>query len=133
MTRELAESRQYLITSEYESVFLNFKDGSPNKVLIGDFYGDPNSAIITENEEYGIIIGAGIIIYALTQPFKEYSYKKKTQNQYKEYFREKENMKWLKAVKQKNSNLIIFITEDEEILEYNLGKETFELPNVGAE
>ena len=42
-------------------------------------------------------------------------------------------MKWLKAVKQKNSNLIIFITEDEEILEYNLGKETFELPNVGAE
>ena len=43
--RILAESEQYRIEAEYESVLLTVKE-SGRTVCIGDFYGDPAGALL---------------------------------------------------------------------------------------
>lgn len=44
------------------------------ETIIGDFYGDPNGAIIDTNERFAIMYGCGIIAYSLREPFEQYSY-----------------------------------------------------------
>jgi hypothetical protein len=92
----LAESKNYLITNEYEMAFLNFKN-SDKKICIGDFYGDPQVAIISNDETICVMAGCGIIVYYLKEPFEEYKYNSFSK-QWKELFREKGNEKWIDDV-----------------------------------
>src|SRR4029078_4833828 len=73
MTRYLAESTNYKVTSEYEYVTFHFKNRPSKKpVYLGDFYGDPDCAIISKDEKYVVAGGCGLIIYRLQEPFQEY-------------------------------------------------------------
>lgn len=81
----MAESRNYVIMHEYENVYLKLKSTSKT-VFIGDFYGEPESAVISQDEKYCAAAGSGIIIYYLREPFLEYNYQKS--NQWKEWGRE---------------------------------------------
>jgi hypothetical protein len=82
----LAESTNYKVTAEDETVTLWFKDESRPPVDIGDFYGNPDCAIISADEKYVAMGGYGLIIYKLQEPFDSYNYKQS--NQYTEIFRD---------------------------------------------
>ncbi len=45
----LAESEHYMVYGEYENVMMIIK-ASQKKILIGDFYGNPQGAVIAEDE-----------------------------------------------------------------------------------
>ena len=81
MQRLLAESGKYKVISEYEAVTLHFKIDKRAPVYIGDFYGDPDSAIISDDESFVAMAGCGLIIYKIQEPFEEYNSNEKT-NQY---------------------------------------------------
>lgn len=70
--RKLAESKNYTITSEYEKVYLYNKADSSSRV-IGDFYGDPEGALIDKQERFAVMFGDGVIVYRLCPPFRAYS------------------------------------------------------------
>lgn len=100
MIRYLAESENYKVTSEYEYATLHFKNKLFGKsVYIGDFYGDPDCAIISRDEKYLVVAGCGLIIYRLKEPFKEYG-DAENSNQYSEFFREPENHWWINGLHQ---------------------------------
>ncbi len=50
MMNILTESEHYRIYNEYENVIMEIKK-SHKKIQIGDFYGDPQMAIISEDEK----------------------------------------------------------------------------------
>ena len=95
----LAESEHYKVESEHETVRLRFKDHPNLAVTIGDFYGDPTCAMISANEKYVVMGGCGLIVYYLKPPFESYCYGR-TNNQYKEFFREANNIWWIEAIYQ---------------------------------
>lgn len=105
----LAESKNLLITNEYEEVFLNFKI-SNKKVYIGDFYGDPQAAAISNDESFCVMVGYGLIIYYIQEPFQEFSYNKSTK-QWKELFRE-DGKEWeIEDVEVMDNSTIMFTVE----------------------
>ena len=85
MMERLAESTNYIIFYEYETVLLKIKNTFGFSV-IGDFYGNPQFAVISKNEKFCVMGGAGIIIYFLTEPFEEYQYNTHSE-QWKEWGR----------------------------------------------
>ena len=54
--KQIAESNNYLILNEYEKVFLKLKATS-QLILIGEFYGDPDVALISDDETYCAVGG----------------------------------------------------------------------------
>ncbi len=73
----LAESNNYKVVSEYETVTLvNKRTGL--SVNIGDFYGDPQGALIDLNERFAVMYGCGLIVYFIREPYECYSYNKET-------------------------------------------------------
>lgn len=94
----LAESKKYIVFYEFETVILEIKE-SQQRILIGDFYGEPQMAVISENEHFCAMCGCGIIIYYLQPPFIEYEYHKQT-NQWKEWGRTKQGEDiWVESIK----------------------------------
>lgn len=94
----LAESKNYIIFFEFETVMLKVKE-SKEEILIGDFYGEPQMAVISEDEHFCAICGCGVIIYYLRPPFIDYEYHKQT-NQWKEWGRVKsEEDIWVERIK----------------------------------
>ena len=83
---KLAESINYIITSEYETVNLEIKNRNQT-IIIGDFYGDPCVALISEDETFCLVGGEGIIIYYLQDPFSEYQ-RNVSSKQWKEWGRD---------------------------------------------
>lgn len=118
----LTSNDNYEIVNEYETVYLINKNTN-NKIIIADFYGDPISAIISLDEKYCVVIGCGLVVYFLKEPYQEYKYNLNT-NQWKEWGRkDTENLIWIDSVKQKNSSIIEIETEDGHIIDldiYNL-------------
>lgn len=110
MERKLAESWNYLITYEYETVYLYIKN-SDKKIVIGDFYGDPEVAIISRDESYCAIGGCGIIIYYLKEPFKEFEYNKDC-NQWKEVLRNPKDIWWIEDIIENVNSKTINIVVD---------------------
>lgn len=98
--RYLAESEHYRITSEHEMVYLEFKTQQRDSITIGDFYGNPDCAMILASEEYAVIAGCGFIVYSLKEPFAKYVYSLPDNIQYFERYREPGNIKWIEAVYQ---------------------------------
>lgn len=105
MERILAQSNKYIISHEYEVVSLNFTN-EYRKIVIGDFYGDPEIAIISSDESYCVIGGCGLIVYYLKEPFIEFEYNKKTE-QWKEIFREKNDIWWISSIEKSSSAQLI--------------------------
>ena len=70
MLRYLSESKNYKVYSIYENVYLkdkrsskNLNDFDKNDKFITSHCGDPDYALILQNEEYVIISGCGISVY----------------------------------------------------------------------
>lgn len=115
----LAESKNYLITNQYEKVFLKNKS-TGKQTLIGDFYGDPEAAVISNDEKYCVIFGCGLIIYYLAEPFENYEYNA-TNKQWKEWGRKNQkNITWIKNITKINKNYIEFIAEDNRKITLNV-------------
>ncbi|GHU33252.1 hypothetical protein AGMMS50256_24830 [Betaproteobacteria bacterium] len=93
----LAQSDRFEISHEYEVVYLS-RDGKPS-VVIGDFYGDPQVAVIDHEEKWCAVGGHGLIVYFLEEPFDEYRYDQKS-SQYFDVGREKDSEWWVESVQQ---------------------------------
>lgn len=115
----LAESKHYMVYSEYESVTMLIK-ATKRELLIGDFYGDPQGAIIAEDETYCIMWGCGVIIYYLAEPFKEYEYDIKTK-QWNEWGRDKPIV-WIENIESINDETIRLMTDQGENITININK-----------
>lgn len=92
----LDESEEHKIISEYEAVYLYFKKSDRPRVLIGDFYGDPDGAFISGNEKYIVMFGCGIIIYKIQEPFTDYNYDT-PRPQYAEFHRNPGDIWWVES------------------------------------
>lgn len=93
----LAASENYVVAHQFETAYLIYR----NKPLcdIGDFYGDPNVAIIDKDEKWCAIGGCGLIIYFLRKPFLNYDYHQIT-SQYFELGRYPPNIWWIDKIEQ---------------------------------
>jgi hypothetical protein len=137
MIRYLAESENYKVTSEYEYATLHFKSKPLKESIdIGDFYGDPNCAIISRDERYVVVGGCGLIIYRLEEPFAEYGDDKNT-NQYFEFFREPPNDWWINGLHQTNIDSdrkyfrFIAANNDGEFI-YRMDAESFKVEKINS-
>jgi hypothetical protein len=135
MTRYLAESENYKVTSEYEIVTLHFKNRLFKKPLyVGDFYGDPDCAIISRDEKYLVMAGCGLIIYRLQEPFEEYGSSKPTE-QYFEFFRDPPSHWWTNGLHQTDVDsdwkFFRFVAaNDEGEFIYKMDSTTFEVEKI---
>lgn len=108
----LAESENYIITNDYEVVYLKIKD--TNKlIMIGDFYGDPEMALISEDESLCAICGSGIIIYYLKDPYIPYNYSINN-TQWIEYGKDVNKEIWISNIQLIDTNLIEITTENDD-------------------
>lgn len=112
MNQLLAISENYMITHSHETVYLTSQNKSilANEIEIGDFYGNPEIAIIDENEKWCVSAGCGFIVYYLNEPFSSYSYNKINQ-QYDEYYRNPPDIWWIIDIKQISPTKILLIKE----------------------
>ena len=125
--KTLAISENVKVESSFEKVFLSTK--SVEHLLIGDFYGDPDGAIIDWDERWVIMFGNGIIIYNLNGSYSPYNCNNKT-NQWVELYRETENEKpkWVIALEQVEVNKVRFCTDlNDQPKVFELNVLTFEL------
>jgi len=117
----LAESASYQVLSEYEDVFLKFKETS-KLVKVGDFYGDPEVAVISEEETFCAIGGCGVIVYFIREPFEEYTYCTKTL-QWREWNRtDNEGILWVTDLACIDEHRIEIIAEDMRRIELNVNE-----------
>lgn len=114
--KQMAESNNYLILNEYEKVFLKIKETS-QLILIGEFYGDPDVALISNDETYCVVGGEGVIIYYLRDPFEGFSTDYKSPRQWKIWGRDagKETM-WVNEITQIDGGHIRVELEDSETI-----------------
>jgi hypothetical protein len=137
MIRYLAESENYKVTSEYEYATLHFKNKLfGGSVYIGDFYGDPDCAIISRDEKYLVVAGCGLIIYRLKEPFMEYVGNENS-NQYSEFFREPENDWWINGLHQTDVDgdwkYFRFVASNKEgEFIYKMNVEDFNIEKIGS-
>ena len=137
MIRYLAESENYKVTSEYEYATLHFKNKLHRKpVDIGDFYGDPDCAIISRNENYLVVAGCGLIIYRLREPFTEYG-DIGNPTQYSEFFREPEFHWWINGLHQTDIDSdwkyfrFVAANKEGEFI-YKMNADDFSIEKIGA-
>ncbi|HBF38585.1 MAG TPA: hypothetical protein DDW50_14860 [Firmicutes bacterium] len=110
MSLVLAESKNFRVTSEYEKVSLNFKN-CKRDIYIGDFYGDPQAAAISCDESFCVMVGCGLIIYYMHEPFEDFRYNASTR-QWKELFRENERTWWINEAEILDKLTIAFTVEE---------------------
>ena len=97
MSADLAISTNFRISHDYESAILIRKD-QPD-VIIGDFYGDPEVALIDAEERWCAVAGCGLIVYFLKKPYIPYRYDQHTE-QYFEVGRKQTDLWWVSAIEQ---------------------------------
>lgn len=118
MINILAESEHYRVYNEYENVIMEIKK-SHRKIQIGDFYGNPQMAIISEDEKVCVMCGCGIIIYYLREPFREYEYRH-TQ-QWKEWGRNNSGAEmWVESIRYIDNKTIEIVAESGDICQLNI-------------
>ena len=115
----LTESEHYRIFNEYENVIMEIKK-SHKKIQIGDFYGNPQMAIISEDEKVCVMCGCGIIIYYLREPFREYEYHTQTE-QWREWGRNNlEAEVWVESIRCIDNKTIEITAESGDIYQLNI-------------
>lgn len=102
---KLFESKNYIISHIYERVFLIFKNNNKS-ILIGEFYGDPTTAIISKNEDFCVVGGEGIIVYFINDPYIEYYKDKYSLTKWIEWGRENKKTVWIEKVEEIEDNII---------------------------
>ncbi len=107
----LTESKHYKVYYEYENVILEIKE-SQKRILIGDFYGNPQMAVISDDEKFCVMCGCGIIVYYLKEPFKEYEYHVQTEQwrEWREWGRNGEEM-WVEGIESVNGKTVVCLSE----------------------
>jgi hypothetical protein len=138
--RYLAESDNYKVTSEDETVHLHFKNGDRKPVIIGDFWGDPECAMISRDEKYVVMAGCGLIVYLLKEPFDEYQYGGKSEgtrvnNQFAEFHRDRPDIWWTDGLHQNRldqdfSFFRFVLTENEGDVVYRMDTRTWTIERV---
>lgn len=137
MIKYLAESENYKVTSEYESVSLHFKKRLMKKPLfIGDFFGDPECAMISRDEKYVVMAGCGLIIYKLQEPFAPYG-ENDIPGQFFEFFRDPSNNWWINGLHQTNIDsdwkyFRFVAANDEGESIYKMDSNNFEIEMISA-
>jgi hypothetical protein len=129
MMQIFAESKNYIVLGEYEAVTLQFtsRKNRNREVVVGDFYGNLQAAAISEDESFCAMVGCGLIVYYLKEPFNDYIYETET-GQWKEFFREYDDVMWIKAVEiLDNSTLLLTTAEEEGANKYRFDIESFDL------
>lgn len=107
----LAESENYLVCKGYEDVTLRDKRTGA-EVLIGDFYGEADMAVFSEDGKFCAMCGCGVIIYFLKEPFQEYEYNTVT-DQWKEWGRNcAEGDIWVDSIRCIDNNTVEVIDEN---------------------
>jgi hypothetical protein len=106
--RILARSQRYVISHEYEVVFLE-REGRKD-VIIGDFYGDPECAIIDRDERWCLMAGCGLIMYQLRAPFQPYTYDT-VSDQWVELFRSPPDCLWIEALYQTGKDTVRLVVD----------------------
>jgi len=102
--------------------------------LFGDFYGDPECAIISRGEKYLIMAGCGLIIYYLQEPFEQYLYDKSS-TQYFYFFNEPSNIWSINGLRQEDidsdldSFRFVAANDDGEFI-YKMNAKTFEIEMI---
>ena len=115
----LAESENYKIFNEYENVIMQIKETN-KKLQIGDFYGDPQMALISEDEKVCVMCGCGVIIYYLKEPFREYEYHTQTE-QWREWGRNNAEAEiWVESIRYIDNITVEIIAESGDIYQLNL-------------
>lgn len=109
----LAESVKYVIFYEYEKVFLYIKENE-KRILIGEFYGDPYTAVISYDESFCVIGGEGIIVYYLKEPFEEFRTFADVSSQWKTWGRDDGETVWIDEIHQIDNKHIEIVTENSE-------------------
>jgi len=115
----LAQSTNYLVEHEYETVFL--KTGDNRTTVIGDFYGDPEVAIIDKAERWCAMAGCGLIVYWLNEPFTEYHYQTPS-SQYFELNRYLPDIWWIESIDQTGANAIKVRLADESVYQISFDR-----------
>ncbi|MBQ6304276.1 MAG: hypothetical protein IJK83_09635 [Clostridiales bacterium] len=108
--RLLAESKNYYLTGSSEEVNLYRKSDDKHLACVGDFYGDPNDALIDQDERFCISVGCGYILYRLNEPFQSYQYDVES-CQWTEEGRGPDNIDWYDKVEQISSNELVLTDE----------------------
>ena len=106
MNLPLAISMNFTVWHSYESVYVHRPDGS--HVLIGDFYGDPQAAVIDWNEKWVVVVGYGLILYRLREPFSAYGHAKNSE-QFWETSNSPPDILWIEAVYQASCSAVRFV------------------------
>lgn len=116
----LAESKNYLVYKNYEDVILRVK-ATGREIQIGDFYGEADMAVISEDEKYCAMCGCGVIIYFLVEPFQEYEYDLTT-DQWKDWGRNcaMADICWADKIRCIDNNVLEVVDENGNITKLNV-------------
>ncbi|MGN0697115.1 MAG: hypothetical protein ACI4J5_10165 [Oscillospiraceae bacterium] len=122
----LAESKNYIITNEYESVYLT--DRHTNTVLseIADMYGDPEGAFISDDEGYCVVYGCGAVVYMLCEPFLNYGYEPNSR-QWFDIMRDGDM--WFTGVVYSDAEKLVLRSEDGRLFEADI----IQIPNKSVD
>jgi len=111
----LAESENYYIIGSWEEASLYRKSDDKYVCSVGHHYGDPTDALIDKNERFCLVVGCGVIVYRLNEPFKSYRYDTEC-DQWYEFGRGPENIDWIKCInRQISDDEVEILDEDDKI------------------
>ena len=102
-SHRLTESAHYCIDHEFEDARLRRIDGTD--VKIGDFYGEPNAAIIDKDERWCAVGGCGLIVYRLREPFEAYDDDRQSV-QWEEFYRSPPEIWWIGSMEQIDAEIV---------------------------
>ncbi len=110
---QLSQSKSYKIIHLYESAYIAPLQSSDiyQYIEIGDFYGNPEVAIIDQNEKWCAVGGCGLIIYFIQEPFTPYQYDQEC-SQYFEIYRSPPSIWWIEDLQQISQSKILITLED---------------------
>lgn len=110
---QLSQSKSYKIIHLYESAYIAPLQSSDiyQYIEIGDFYGNPEVAIIDQNEKWCAVGGCGLIIYFIQEPFTPYQYDQEC-SQYFEIHRSPPSIWWIGDLQQISQSKILITLED---------------------
>jgi len=133
--RALATSENFTIGHEYENAFLSSPRLPRGSVYLGDFYGDPDVALIEKDEKWCAVGGCGLVIYRIEEPFPDVDkHKPSTQYTFIEYrppYRESWNSDlWVDSLAQIGSSALEIITQYDQTYIFSLPKRGEIMPSL---
>lgn len=107
----LAESSHYRITSEFETVFLE-DTINRTKIVIGEFYGDPEGAFIDRSERFAVVYGCSLLVHPLDPSCRAIR---------KEFrFGQNEAIQWIEHAAQTEDDSIRLVMESGDTIDLSL-------------